>query len=353
MSRNSPEDQGAKVKPSGADEVRPSEGPEFPSSFRGWLALLLRPTAVSAIIGLFGTVALVIHETQVTKREALAQAQETQRSLRAENLRFYTGLITREEESKRELRVRMLEELLRSFAYSEDTQGSAAQIEQRLLSLELLSRNFADSLDIKPLFTTINKEISDIASRGDSQSILMRAAYESDLHRVARDVRESQLAKLGIGFDLEVPLFSIGETFHWPEDFVSDEARINNADEKWRERLSDLVSTFELEGVRRQLSLSFSWLDRERRSIQTHVVVREPGMESSRSAVVESTFRLDFFDFPMIQNIELSGDHRLAIVMNEFDDVRIHISVAYFPGVLLYSTSIRSLREHWDHTMGE
>jgi hypothetical protein len=45
-------------------------------------------------------------------------------------------------------------------------------------------------------------------------------------------------------------------------------------------------------------------------------------------------FSVNFFDFPRIDNIRLSGDQRLAIVMNEFFDTNADFTIVLFPGSL-------------------
>jgi hypothetical protein len=337
--------------------VQSSITSEIPSSFKEWLVLLLRPTAISAIIGLFGTIALVIHETQLTKREAQAQAYQTERDTRASDLRFYTNLIVREEESKRALRIRMLEELLRGFLRYGPEESGFNQIDQRILSLELLGRNFSDSLDLKPIFISVRNEISRIfdelegSDHNDAQ--IRFVYYQRRLRDIANNIKDRQLAKLGTGFDIQVPLREIGSAFHWPADFVDSETQLNRMDGAWANRLSHLISNFELEGVSRELSLVLSNPNLNNNSVQLNVIVRESAAEFDNYQFVERSFRLDFFDFPIIENIELSEDHRLSIVMNHFTDEQIHISVVYFPGVFLYGTSIRSLQQQLDSNNNE
>ena len=48
------------------------------------------------------------------------------------------------------------------------------------------------------------------------------------------------------------------------------------------------------------------------------------------------TFTLDFFNFPMIDNTRLSDNHRFALVLEQFDEKKLIIDGALFPG--LYSS---------------
>jgi len=45
-------------------------------------------------------------------------------------------------------------------------------------------------------------------------------------------------------------------------------------------------------------------------------------------------FSVNFFDFPRIDNIRLSGDQRLAVVLNEFFDTNADFTIVLFPGSL-------------------
>jgi hypothetical protein len=55
--------------------------------------------------------------------------------------------------------------------------------------------------------------------------------------------------------------------------------------------------------------------------------------------VQRRTFRVSYYDFPMIDNTRLSRDQRSAVVVNQFNDGAADLTLVYFPG------SYASLRE--------
>ena len=79
------------------------------------------------------------------------------------NLKLYTQLLANKENSENTLRKDMFFEMLKSFLSPEkSTEGgeqTITKIREKLFSLELLARNFHESLDMKPLFKHVLMEI--------------------------------------------------------------------------------------------------------------------------------------------------------------------------------------------------
>jgi hypothetical protein len=91
-----------------------------------------------------------------------------------------------------------------------------------------------------------------------------------------------------------------------------------------------------LDGVEREFMLSVIDLNPERRELTIELGVRTP-QESLN--VQRRTFRVGYYDFPMIDNTRLSRDQRAAVVMNQINDSGADLTLVYFPG------SYASLRE--------
>jgi hypothetical protein len=72
--------------------------------------------------------------------------------------------------------------------------------------------------------------------------------------------------------------------------------------------------------------------DPEGRQIQLRITVRGGQREAAETTAAE--FWLGPFDFPMIDNIRLPHDQRMAAVLNNFDPRHgiADLTVAYFPG---------------------
>lgn len=88
--------------------------------------------------------------------------QEQQK--KAKNMQLYTQLLSNKEAAENSLRKDMFSQILLSFLTPKDTgnaskQPTIARIREMRLSLDLLSRNFHESLDMKPLFKHLLIEI--------------------------------------------------------------------------------------------------------------------------------------------------------------------------------------------------
>ena len=77
------------------------------------------------------------------------------------NIKLYTQLLSNKETSENSLRKDMFGQILQSFLKPSDseTQDTISRIREMRLSLELLARNFHESLDMKPLFKHLLMEI--------------------------------------------------------------------------------------------------------------------------------------------------------------------------------------------------
>lgn len=81
------------------------------------------------------------------------------------NLRLYSELMTKREDSENSLRKDMFEKISQSFLkfpnekIDDNIKNKLNQIDLKLLQLDLLARNFHDSLDMKPIFKQILHEI--------------------------------------------------------------------------------------------------------------------------------------------------------------------------------------------------
>jgi len=86
------------------------------------------------------------------------------------------------------------------------------------------------------------------------------------------------------------------------------------------------------DGIRRNFRLEILGADPDTEQIQLRVTVRTAEKQSVDTTSAE--FWLGHFDFPMIDNIRLPHDQRMAVVLNAFDPRRgsADLTLAYFPG---------------------
>jgi hypothetical protein len=229
-----------------------------------------------------------------------------QGELRQTNERVYTELMSSREQAESGLRKDMFLSIIQTFLRPE-TSG----IEAKLLNLEMLAYNFHESLNLKPLFSHIDRQI-------DASSGPEKANYQARLNQVATEITNRQM----------VLLEQVGNKFQRTVDF-----------EKFRATPGGLDLDMEkltVQGTEREFMLSVLDYDKTRRELTIQLGVRTP---KNSTAVQRRTFQVGFYDFPMIDNTRLSDDQRAAVVLNQTNDEAADITLVYFPG------SYASLRE--------
>jgi hypothetical protein len=222
-----------------------------------------------------------------------------QRETRETNERVYTQLMSSREQAESALRKDMFVSIIQSFL-----RPQSASLEDRMLNLELLAYNFHESLNLKPLFVHLNKQIT-------ASSEPNKAEYYTRLNQVARQITTRQM----------VLLEQVGRKFGRTVDF-----------DKFRASPGGLEldpETLTLDGTDREFMLSVLEVDPKRRELTMELGVRTP----KESPIVRRlTFHVGYFDFPMIDNTRLSRDQRAAVVMNEFGEGGADLTLVYFPG---------------------
>jgi hypothetical protein len=222
-----------------------------------------------------------------------------QRETRDSNERIYTQLMSSREQAESALRKDMFVSIIQSFL-----RPDSASLEDRMLNLELLAYNFHESLNLKPLFVHLNKQIT--ASSDPS-----KAEYFNRLNSVARQITTKEL----------VLLEQVGKKFSRTVDF--DKFRANPGG------LELDQETLTLDGTEREFMLSVLEIDPKRRELTMELGVRTP----KESPIVRRlAFHVSYFDFPMIDNTRLSRDQRAAVVLNEFGEGSGDLTLVLFPG---------------------
>jgi hypothetical protein len=218
------------------------------------------------------------------------------------NARLYSELISRREESESALRKDMFTSIINSFLG-----GGPGTLEQKLLNLELLVYNFHESLNLKPLFLHLERQIRQSPNRRD---------FLARLNRVADEVTKKQMLVIEEG----------GATFDATANWKTLAFRANGGEEA-----SYVSRDLEVGGIKRNIRLEILAADPDSEQLQIRVTVR-----TAQAAGLETTateFWLGQFDFPMIDNIRLPQDQRLAVMLNNFDRGGFaDLTLAYFPG---------------------
>jgi hypothetical protein len=229
------------------------------------------------------------------------------------NFRLYSELMSKREESESALRKDMFKSIIESFL-KPGMQNSS--LDAQLLNIELLAYNFHESLNLKPLFLQLEKTILAL------KNVAERNTQFNRLERLAREVTRKQLLSLeeaGDKFDRQIDLNSLKNS---PGGLVLEE------------------ETMTVDSMQRLFRILVMEADERTKNVKVRLEVRTlsgPETDEGPASIVE--FWISFFDFPMIDNTRLSHDQRCAIVMTNFDDQSVDISVLDFPG------SHASLRE--------
>ena len=253
-------------------------------------------TAITvAIIGLIGSSYLKDRELAENATRLNAQAYET-------NVRIYTELMSKREEAESALRKDMFVSIIQSFL-----RPGSSSLDERVLNLELLSYNFHESLNLKPLFVFLEKQIN---SSGEAH----KKEYLERLYKVATEIARKQMLVLEGAGQKTDRFVDLGNLKQNPGGFPLEDA------------------TLTLDGITRQFSLFVLAADKQARQINLRLEIKTPTESTGNVETSTAEFWIGFFDFPMIDNTRLPHDQRAAVVLNAFEDDSADITLTYFPG---------------------
>ena len=217
--------------------------------------------------------------------------------------RLHTELLVRREEAETSLKRDVFNTIYSSFL----SQGSSNPGD-RLLALELLAYNFHESVNLEPLF----RHLAETFVRDRQWGYLKR------LTRAAREMAKRQLLVLdqsGVSADATLEFSGIipGRGDGIPVTISRE---------------------LDLDGWHRTIDLTFTEVDTAAKDLTVYLNVTSTPSGGKAVPSVSVGFSINFFDFPRIDNIRLSGDQRLAVVMNEFFDTNADFTIVLFPGSL-------------------
>jgi len=249
--------------------------------------------------GLFTAIAIALFGFITSSKQDERQALDS-------NTRLYSELMSRREESESALRKDMLVSIISSFLNPDRT-----NLNNDVLSLELLAYNFHESLNLKPLFLDLMRRIK--YAEAIEQSPEKKAAYagyQERLEGVAREIARKQM----------IVLEGAGKRFDRTIDLSTD------PDGTTLEH-----ATLTLDSVQTDLDIDVVHVDRETREVVVSVSIETPDPAQGRQTKV-ATFTVSFFDFPMIDNLRLAQGQRCALVLTNFSDHSADLTAVLFPG---------------------
>lgn len=275
-------------KPQAGQEVSTTSEEKSNNAVSKSLSTLAMPLAV-ALVGILGSM-------------YLANRQETET-----NLRLYTELMSRREEADTSLRREMFNSIIENFLKRDAKEDPAKEV----LNLELLAYNFHDSLDLAPLFKDVYKKLSE--NREPNQ------IYINRLNKVAKDVTAKQIAMLeeaGGKLDGNVVL----------EEFKSQSGGLTVLDDtislKVRNPQGGVTSI-----LNQKIRIEVLEIRPEKKELEVRLIATNSQNTDER----EARFTVNYFDFPMIDNVRLPEGFRCAIVLNDFTEDIAAFTFVFFP----------------------
>ncbi len=238
------------------------------------------------------------------------------------NARLYSELMSRREEAESSLRKDMFVSIIGSFL-----QPSSADLDGKVLNLELLAYNFHDSLNLKPLFLDLQRRLK----RSHDPDA---ADYLARIERVARETAAKQL------FSLQ----GQGKTFTRSVDF--DELAAAG-----RAGIPLDPETVTVRKITCHVALRVLEVDKKQRQILVRLEVKAPEDQPDLPDT-RATFNVGFFDFPVIDNTRLANGLRCAVTLTNFSNDAADLTSVCFPGEYAslkdrpyYDEVIQKLRE--------
>jgi len=285
-----------------------------------------------------------------------------------ENARLITELQVKREQAESDLRKDIFNQALKTLLKEDTGKGDLRSQSKRMLRLELLALNFGDSLSLSPLFAEFKNDLDQAEPVNGKDAIdhpERVAVLQKRLRSLAKKVAGAQLSSLeqhGASIKVRVPLKGISssascghrfydkEVYKWPEDAVKAQLADFKDDEAYQGLLDEMIakqSIVTVEKVSHKLTLTFSAVDHCSKTVEVDFDIERVGgskKSNKPNLLLASTkgkykmmrgFRLDFFNFPKVDNTRLSDNQRFAIVMEDFnlknEDPHIEVTGVIFP----------------------
>ncbi len=311
------------------------------AELRDWIKAIAS-IATPLIVAVLGFVFNArIEEQQRQHQEQLAQES---------SMRLYTELMSQREQAESALRKDMFARIIESFTDSEK-----AQVEERVLDLELLAYNFHESFNLMPVFKELEKDITEQLAAGRRRENTLNR-----LKKLAREITRKQYEALKISGDhieVEIALDSFSLIFRnnqrnqGGQGFTTFPTVLQVPRDSVIPRYLELaVMGFDRAKEEVTIRLKIKTLADEERRIRWEALKaeeREQGEDLDLTSAVpglpqfppdslcvgnDQEFTVSFFDFPMIDNMRLSDDERCSVILDSFNDRSAILHIICFPG---------------------
>ena len=255
------------------------------------------------------------------------------------NMRLYAEMMGRREESDSTLRKDMFNSILETFIVKGPSPQLSPdrEIEQQILSLELLAYNFHESLDIGPLFKDVARRIP---TRSEGVEVQLRRRLET----VALETIEHQLTVLADNGMVERGNALPGKIKDLQAYISYGAHMVSDPNVPPGEGVSRVCLSMEgTDGMRhsRQFKLEMIDYDEEAREVQVRLLAsqilteeecQQASLDLEGRREVDTNFRVGLFDFPMIDNTRLSNGERASVSLTALNPSVLSVALSYFPG---------------------
>jgi hypothetical protein len=248
-----------------------------------------------------------------------------ERQSRDSNSRLYSELMSRREEAESTLRKDVLGAILQEYL-----QASPTDLDAKVLQLELLSNNFHESLDLRPLFHDLQRKLLKLPASPDRNELLGR------IESLAREVTSKQLFTLqgrGARFSGLVDLAAVDAAGAGSVPLTEEPQKMQIADQTC------------------DLAVLVRSADRATKTLRIRLETTECGGSTATS--LNTTFDVGYFDFPIIDNTRLPNNWRCAVVLMNWVEGFAELTTICFPGEYAslkdrpyYEEVIQSLRQN-------
>jgi hypothetical protein len=248
-----------------------------------------------------------------------------ERQSRDSNSRLYSELMSRREEAESTLRKDVLGAILQEYL-----QASPTDLDAKVLQLELLSNNFHESLDLRPLFHDLQRKLLKLPASPDRDELLGR------IESLAREVTSKQLFTLqgrGARFSGLVDLAAVD---------AAGAGSVPLTEQPQKMQIGDQTC---------DLAVLVRSVDRATKTLRIRLETTECGGATATS--LNTTFDVGYFDFPIIDNTRLPNNWRCAVVLTNWVEGFAELTTICFPGEYAslkdrpyYEEVIQSLRQN-------
>jgi len=231
-------------------------------------------------------------------------------------IRLYTELMSSREQSESALRKDMFNSILGTIL------KDSHSLDENILQLELLAYNFHESLNLMPLFSYMDRQIT------TEKNISLKEEYRKRLYKMAGDVISKQISTLE-GAAVRETMF-----ITFPSDSIETGLpREISLDWKDTKVFIDTIRAGNATTVyKRVVFLTAFGYNKDEKTVNVRLDI-ETSVNDKYINMVTQEFTIDYFQFPMIDNTRLSNDMRCAVVMRDFDFPNfIEVDILYFPG---------------------